>query len=90
MHRITNDKNQERLSCEHYPLLLVLYGFFSSNHGLAFSAFSWANTVTFVALNSSPSACTQLLVSPQVSNAIYCALLSPNTSSALEKPPVHF
>lgn len=62
---------------------------FAFNHGLASSAFSWANTVTFVALNS-PAACTQLLVSPQVSNAIFCALLSANTSSALEKPPVHF
>ena len=89
MHKITNDKNQERLSCECYPLLLVLHGLFAFNHGLASSAFSWANTVTFVALNSS-TACTQLLVSPQVSNAIFCVLLSPNTSSALEKPPAHF
>ena len=83
-------KTKKGLVVNTIPCYWFYMFFFSSNHGLAFSAFSWANTVTFVALNSSPSACTQLLVSPQVSNAIYCALLSPNTSSALEKPPVHF
>lgn len=42
---------------------------------------------TFEALNFSPLACTQLLVSPQVSNATFPALL---TRSALMMPPAHF
>lgn len=82
-------KTKKGLVVNAIPCYWFYMFFFAFSHGLASSAFSWANTITFVALNSS-AACTQLLVSPQVSNAIFCALLSPNTSSALEKPPVRF
>ena len=45
---------------------------------------------TFGTLNFSPLPCTQLLVSPQVSNATCPALLTQSTCGALLMPPAHF
>lgn len=62
----------------------------SFNYYFVSFVFSSVNTAPFAALNFAPSACAQLLASPQVSNATFFSWLTLSRSSALKMPPAHF